>query len=88
MTGPPLDFLRLVYFVQSRCVSFCFYLILFYYYPLEDCFLVRDKKGVDPAMRGGGKELGGEAGETAISIYYVRGKNLFSKKKKKENKSG
>ena len=47
---------------------------------------MRDRKGVDlDAREVGGKEPGGvEGGETVIRIYYVRKKNLFSIKGKKE----
>lgn len=58
------------------------YYILFCYYLLEVCSLIRGREGVDPDGRGGGKELGGaEGGETIIRIYYVR-KKIFSIKGK------
>lgn len=51
--------------------------VLFYYYPLEACCFLRDRKGVDPDGRGSGEELGGvEGGEInqdilcEIKIYF------------------
>jgi hypothetical protein len=41
--------------------------ILFYYYTLEVCFLMRDRKGVDSGGRGDGEELGGVEGGESIS---------------------
>lgn len=42
-----------------------------------------ERKGGDPDGSGGGKELRGvEGGETVISIYYMRKKNLLSIKEK------
>lgn len=49
-----------VCFPQFWRVNFSFiFLYLFYYYPLETCFLMIDKKEVDLDGLGGGKELGG-----------------------------
>lgn len=46
---------------------------------------MRDRKRVNPDVRGGGKELGEvERGETLIRIYYVRKKIYFKKKKEEE----
>ena len=48
---------------------------------------MRDKKRVDPNVRGDGKELGGvKRGETLIRIYSVRKKIYFKRKTKKEEK--
>jgi hypothetical protein len=39
---------------------------------------MRDRKGIDPDRRDGGKKLGGVGGKGAVNrIYYVKGKNLF-----------
>jgi hypothetical protein len=46
------------------------YFILLYYYHLENCFLIRNRKGVDPSGMGGGEELRGvERREAVIKIY-------------------
>lgn len=52
---------------------------LFYYYPLEACFLLmKDRKGVDPEGKEGGEELGGaEEGETIIWVYLCEKKIYF-----------
>lgn len=41
---------------------------------------MRDKEGMDPDERGGGKERGEEGGETVIRIYYMRKKIYFQLK--------
>lgn len=47
--------------------------LLFYYYPLDPYLLIRDRKGVNPHGKGGGKELRAVEGEKAvISIHYMR----------------
>lgn len=64
-----------------------FYFVIFYYCLLEaDCFLVRDRKGVDLDGRGYGEELGeAEGGETVIRVYYVKKKqSIFNIRVKKE----
>lgn len=39
---------------------------------------MRERKGIDANVKGGGKELGGlEGGETIIRIYYARGQIYF-----------
>lgn len=54
-----LDFV-LTYYIFIKCS----------YYPLEACFQMRDRKGVDLYGREGREELGGvEVGETIIRIY-------------------
>jgi hypothetical protein len=67
-----------------------YYCVIFYYYPLEACFvflffiffLMRDRKGVNPEGRGGGKKLGGvDAEGTVIRIYYVRQESISVKSK-------
>jgi hypothetical protein len=50
-----------------------------YYWSLDVCFLMRDRKGTEPDGRGCEKELGGVGGgETVISLYCMK-KSLFSK---------
>lgn len=45
-----------------------FYFVVFYYHPLEDCFLMRDRKGMTLDGRGG-VDLGDvEEWETVIMI--------------------
>lgn len=47
-------------FFLSCFVSFCFILLLYYYYPyMPICFVMKDRKGVDPDERGDRKKLGG-----------------------------
>lgn len=62
---------------------------LFYYYSLETCLLMRDRKGGNPDGRGGRKDLRGvEEGKTVIRIYYVSVcVNLFSIEEKYVNKT-
>jgi hypothetical protein len=47
-------------------------------------FLRKDRKRIGLDGRGGGNKLEGVEGrETVMKVYYVRKKNLLSKKKKK-----
>lgn len=44
------------------------------------CFLVRDRKGVDPEGRGSGEELGGvKGGKIIIKIYCMWKETIFNK---------
>lgn len=64
-----------------------FYLILFYYYPLEThLFSDESQKGSGYGREGDEKKLGGTEGkETVIRIYYVRfKKTIFNKRKNKD----
>lgn len=63
-----------------------FFPIIFYFIPeyfisiplKPVCFLMRDKKWVDPDGKGCGEELGGvDTGETVIKIHHVREKIYF-----------
>jgi hypothetical protein len=62
------------YFILLDSILFYFIIILYN----TVCFLMRDRKGIDPDRRDGGKKLGGVGGKGAVNrIYYVKGKNLF-----------
>lgn len=63
--------LFLIVFYYSHLFLIC--LIVFYYYSLDDCFLVRDRKTMDPDGRGGEEELGGES----VIRVYCMGKIYF-----------
>lgn len=53
------------------------HLISFYYYTLEACFLMRDRKVVDPDGRLNGEELGGVDGEKNSKKDVLYEKNWF-----------
>lgn len=58
--------------------QFLFYLVICYYYFLEACLFSNETERAWIWMSG--EELGVvEGGETAIRIYYVRGKSIFTK---------
>lgn len=62
-------FITLLYCIVLYCTLYC---IISYHIPL-DCFLRKDKKGVDPEGRGGRDELEEiEDGETINRIYWVK----------------
>lgn len=44
---------------------------LFYYYPLNVCFLMKDGKGVDMDGRGGGNGPGERVRQNSNSSYYI-----------------
>lgn len=77
-----LCFLCFLFAFSSVCLVILFYsdlfgfvFILFYYYSLSDCFLIKERKGIGLDGRVGGETLE-EAGEgdTVIRLY---GKNIF-----------
>lgn len=61
-----------LFFLFAYCVSFSVFLIyynLFYYYSLEACFLMKERKGMDPGGRGGDEKVGGVGGgENIVKI--------------------
>ena len=71
-----------IVFVFILDFIFCYILLLSVRSLFVVC-LMRDKEGMDPDERGGGKERGEEGGETVIRIYYMRKKIYFFKKEKK-----
>jgi hypothetical protein len=65
--APSLGITSFCLFVLSNPNVLVLSFILFYYYTLEVCFLMRDRKGVDSGGRGDGEELGGVEGGESIS---------------------
>lgn len=57
--------------------QFVFVLFSFYYYSLEACLFSNERQKGTGSGWGGGEELGGEVGETVISIYYGREKKNY-----------
>lgn len=63
---------------------FLFYRFLFYYYPLDICFLNRDRQCIDQDDRGDGRELEGVGGgEFVTKMYCMKTKAIYNKKKSK-----
>lgn len=73
-------------FVFDVLVFILLYYILFYHFPLEAWFLMRDIKGVNLNGRLYREALGRVEGrETIIMMYHMRTKSLFNKMKNRKN---
>lgn len=96
MSGSLYLYMFLVPFLELFFPSACFvfdvlvfillYYILFYHFPLEAWFLMRDIKGVNLNGRLYREALGRVEGrETIIMIYHMRTKSLFNKMKNRKS---
>jgi hypothetical protein len=61
-----------------------FYFVVFCFYLLETCsFLMRERKGVEPKVKGGREQLGGlKRGKIVFRLYCMRKESMANKREK------